>query len=55
MSEPRHPLCEGYYDSSVLIGNQALQSLWIKHSDNEVRPEATQRGYRGADRNRSAR
>ena len=42
-------------DWNHVLGNQAIQSLWIKQSDNEVRAEAIQRGYRGADRNCSAR
>jgi hypothetical protein len=42
-------------DWNHVLGNQAIRSLWIKQSDNEVRGEAIQRSYRGADRNCSAR
>ena len=42
-------------DWNHVLGNQAIQSLWIEQSDKEVRSEAIQRSYRGADRNCSAR
>jgi hypothetical protein len=41
-------------DWNHVLGNQAIQSLWIKQSDNEVRGRQYT-PYRGADRSCSAR
>ena len=37
-------------DWNNVLANQALQSLWIKHSDEEDARSAIQRGHRGAHR-----
>ena len=42
-------------DWNHVLGNQAIQSLWIEQSDNEVRERQYNASYRGADRNCSAR